>query len=66
MTQGSSTTQATTQAQALRYGNLLRQSSMLAFIDAFWLLGLTFIGMIPLMFLLKKAKHHTSGPVAAH
>jgi len=39
---------------------------MLAFIDTFWLLGLTFIGMIPLMFLLKKAKRHTSGPVAAH
>ena len=66
MKQGSSATQAVTQAQALLYGNLLRQSNMLAFIDAFWLLGLTFIGMIPLMFLLKKARPHTAEPVAGH
>ena len=64
--QGSSPTQAVTQAQALLYGNLLRQSSMLAFVDAFWLLGLTFIGMIPLMFFLKKAKPHTAESVAGH
>jgi hypothetical protein len=33
-----------------------------AFVDAFWLLGYTFIAMIPLMFLLKKAKPHTAEP----
>jgi len=37
---------------------------MLAFVDAFWLLGLTFLALMPLMFLMKKAKPHT-GPVAA-
>ena len=63
--QGSSPTQAVTQAQALLYGNLLRQSSMLAFVDAFWLLGLTFMGMIPLMFLLKKATPHQAPGAAA-
>ena len=66
MMRGSSPTQAATQAQALIYGNLLRQSSMLAFVDAFWLLGLTFIGMIPLMLLLKKAKPHTAEPIVPH
>jgi DHA2 family multidrug resistance protein len=66
MRQGSSTTQATTQAQALMYGNLLRQSSMLAFVDAYWLLGLTFIGMIPLMFLLKKTSPHKAPVTPAH
>jgi len=66
MQQGSSPTQSVTQAQALLYGNLLRQSSMLAFVDTFWLLGLIFIGMIPLMFLLKKATPHKAPAAAAH
>lgn len=64
--QGSSASQALAQAQGLVYGNLIRQSTMLAFIDSFWLLGLTFIGMIPLMFLMKKAKPHAATPPAAH
>jgi len=66
MQQGSNPTQALTQAQGLIYGNLLRQANMLAFVDSYWLLGYTFIAMIPLMFLLKKAKPHTAEPVAAH
>jgi MFS transporter, DHA2 family, multidrug resistance protein len=66
VTRGASPTQAATQAQALIYGNLLRQANMLAFIDAFWLMGLTFIGMIPLMLLLKKAKPHTAESGAGH
>ena len=65
MQQGSSATQALNQAQGLVYGNLIRQATMQAFVDAFWLLGLTFLCMIPLMFLMKKAKPH-AGPVAAH
>jgi len=60
MQQGSSATQALHQAQGLVYGNLVRQSTMLAFIDAFRLLGLTFLGMIPLLFFMKKAKPHVS------
>jgi DHA2 family multidrug resistance protein len=65
MQQGSSATQALNQAQGLVYGNLIRQATMQAFVDAFWLLGLTFLCLIPLMFLMKKAKPH-AGPVAAH
>ena len=38
---------------------------MQAFVDAFWLLGLTFLAMIPLMFLMKTAKPH-AGPLATH
>ncbi len=53
--QGASATGALREAQGLIYGNLVRQSTMLAFIDCFWLLGLTFIALIPLMFLMKKA-----------
>ena len=66
MIQGSSSALAATQAQGLLYGNLIRQSTMLAFIDTFWLLGFTFIGMIPLMLLMKKAKPHGVTPTAAH
>jgi DHA2 family multidrug resistance protein len=65
MQQGSNASQALTQAQGLIYGNLLRQANMLAFIDAYWLLGLTFIAMIPLMFLVKKAPPHKA-PVSAY
>jgi DHA2 family multidrug resistance protein len=66
MQQGSSPTQALNQAQGLVYGNLVRQATMQAFIDTFWLLGLTFLAMIPLMFLMKSAKPHGAGPVAVH
>jgi hypothetical protein len=39
---------------------------MLAYVDAFWLLGWTFIAMIPFMFLMKSAKPRTGASVAAH
>ena len=65
MQQGSSPTQALNQAQGLVYGNLVRQATMQAFIDTFWLLGLTFLAMIPLMFLMKTAKPHKA-PIAVH
>lgn len=64
--QGASPTDALHQAQGLLYGNLIRQSTMMAFVDAFWLLGMTFIAMIPLLFLMKKARPHGAAPVAAH
>jgi DHA2 family multidrug resistance protein len=53
---GSSAHDATLQAQAMIYGNVLRQSSMLAFADAFWVMGTLFLLIIPLMFLIKKVK----------
>ncbi|MGO8791177.1 MAG: DHA2 family efflux MFS transporter permease subunit, partial [Terriglobia bacterium] len=55
MGQGSTATLAHVQAQGLIYGNLLRQANMLAYVDAYWLLGWTFIAMIPIMFFLKTA-----------
>jgi uncharacterized membrane protein YgaE (UPF0421/DUF939 family) len=35
---------------------------MLAFLDNFWLMGVLALVMIPLMFLMKKAKPHVSPP----
>jgi DHA2 family multidrug resistance protein len=56
--QGSNPVQAAYQAQGLAYGLLMRHASMLAFLDDFWLMGLATLGMIPFMFLMKKARPH--------
>ena len=42
------------QAHGVIYGTLLKQSSMLAFADAFWIMGMLFLVIIPLMFLIRK------------
>ena len=66
MTQGSNPNLAHLQAQGLVYGNLLRQANMLAYVDVFWLLGLTFLAMIPFMFFMKSAKPHGAASLATH
>jgi DHA2 family multidrug resistance protein len=53
---GSSPGDAALQAQGMIYGNVLRQSSMLAFADAFWVMGVLFLLIVPLMFLMKKVR----------
>jgi MFS transporter, DHA2 family, multidrug resistance protein len=55
---GASAPDAGRQAQALLYGSMLRQSNMLAFSDAFWVMAVLFLAVVPLMFFMKK-----SGPV---
>jgi DHA2 family multidrug resistance protein len=66
MSQGSNPVQALNQAHGLVYGNLIRQASMLAYIDSFWLLGLTFLAMIPFMFLIKKTQPRGAPAAPAH
>ena len=58
-------TDAQAQANGLAYGLLQRHATMLAFVDDFWLMGLTFLILIPLMFLMKKSRPH-GGPPMAH
>lgn len=41
---------------ALLLRTLERQASVLSYIDCFWLLGLTFAALLPLVFLMKKTK----------
>ncbi len=60
---GSDPGQAVQQAHGLVYGMVMRQAAMLSFIDAFWVLGLLFLAMAPMMFLMRKTKPHR-GPVA--
>jgi MFS transporter, DHA2 family, multidrug resistance protein len=60
---GVSTPDAAVKAQGMLYGTLLKQSSMLAFSDAFWIMGMLFLAIIPLMFFLKKTSP-AQGPIA--
>jgi len=66
MSQGSNPVQALNQAHGMVYGSLIRQASMLAYIDSFWLLGLTFLAMIPFMFLMKKIQLRGAPAAPAH
>ena len=51
---GAGSADAGNRAAGVVYGTLLKQSSMLAFADAFWVMAVLFLAIIPLMFLLKK------------
>jgi DHA2 family multidrug resistance protein len=62
VTHGVGAAQAAAQAQGMLYGMLLRDSTMLAFVDSFWLLGIIFLAVIPLMFFIKKVAPH-KGPM---
>ncbi len=53
---GSSLADAQLQATGLAYGVLQRNATMLAFLDDFWLMGLSFLVLIPLMFVMKRGQ----------
>ena len=63
--QGSDPILAGYQAQGLAYGVLMRHSTMLAFLDDFWLMAVVILAVIPFMFLMKKVQPHR-GPDVAH
>jgi len=63
--QGSNAVDAATQANTLIYRFVQQQATMLSYIDSFWVFGLIFLLMIPLVFLMKKTTPH-KGPVALH
>ena len=48
------------------YGMVQQQAAMLSFVEAFWIMGVVFLGMIPLLFLLRNARDlHPHTPKAA-
>jgi DHA2 family multidrug resistance protein len=47
------------------FGMVAQQAAMLSFVDAFWLLGITFLVITPLIYIMKKPKGHGE-PVAGH
>jgi DHA2 family multidrug resistance protein len=51
---GGSAPDAAMQAHGLVYGTMLRESSMLAFSDAFRLMAVLFLAVVPLMFFMKR------------
>jgi DHA2 family multidrug resistance protein len=63
---GSSIAQAATQAQALLYGMIGRQATMLAFVDDFRTLAWVSLAIVPFMFLMKKMRPHKAGSAAMH
>jgi DHA2 family multidrug resistance protein len=62
---GSNFTDAQAQANGLAYGLLQRHAAMLAFVDDFWMMGLMFLILIPMMFMMKKARPQGT-PIGAH
>jgi DHA2 family multidrug resistance protein len=61
-TRGAGATQAMAQAQGMMYGMLQRQAMMKSFVDCFWMLGVVFLAVIPLMFFVKSVGPH-KGPI---
>jgi len=61
---GASAAGATQRAYALVQGVVARQATMLAYIDCFWFLGVAILAMVPMVFLIKKAK--PGGGIAVH
>jgi hypothetical protein len=51
-------------AYALMQANVIRQATMLAYIDNFWVLGVVIFCLIPCVFVIKKAK--PGGEIVAH
>ncbi len=63
-THGNSAAGATQQAYALVQATVIRQATMLSYIDCFWFLGVAILLMIPMVFLIKKSK--PGGGMAVH
>src|SRR5581483_348145 len=66
MAKGADAVQAMQQAIGVIYGLVGRQAMMKAFIDNFWLLGVTFLAVIPLIFFMRSAGAHKSDPAPMH
>jgi len=58
MAHGAAASLASRQAQGMLYGLVQRESAMMAFVDNFWLLGVTFLALIPVMLMVKSTTHH--------
>ena len=49
-------------AQGVAYGTVVKQSSMMAFADTFWFMGLLCFALFPLLFLMRRSR--ATGPIA--
>ena len=62
LARGSDPVQAAKQAQAVLYGEMLRQSSMVSYVDVFRILAWLCVALIPLMFFMKPIKSRSAAP----
>ena len=53
---GSDSVDAAHKALGAIYGMVQQQAMMLSFVEAFWIMGVIFLGMIPLLLLLRNAR----------
>jgi DHA2 family multidrug resistance protein len=60
---GTSGPGAASQAYGMIYGNVQRQAAMLAFVDNFYMLGIVFFLVIPILWMLKRPPKGTAAPV---
>jgi len=60
---GSSGPGAMSQAYGMIYGTVQRQAAMLAFVDNFYMLGIVFLAVIPILLRLKRPPKGASAPV---
>jgi len=54
ISQGADIAEAAIKAKAMIYGMVRQQAAMLSFIDNFWMLGVIFVVIIPLVFVMRK------------
>jgi MFS transporter, DHA2 family, multidrug resistance protein len=66
MAHGADPYQASVAAQALVYQQVQRQSTMLSFVDNFWIMSVICVCVIPLMFLMKKKTASQESRVQVH
>ncbi|MHB1459322.1 MAG: DHA2 family efflux MFS transporter permease subunit [Armatimonadota bacterium] len=63
---GQSAIAAPREAVGIIYGMVVKQATLLAFVDAFWLLGVIMIGLIPLVFVMRRPRRHHDEPTGVH
>ncbi|MGO9589906.1 MAG: DHA2 family efflux MFS transporter permease subunit [Candidatus Acidiferrales bacterium] len=66
ITRGMDAAHATVQANATIYMQLQRQAMMLSFVDNFWIMSVICVGVIPLMFVMKRRKGPPADRVRVH
>jgi len=68
MAHGASSTEASRKALGAMYGMVQQQAALLSFVEAFWIMGVIFLAMLPLVLVLRNARdlhpHHKKSSVA--
>ncbi len=65
MSRGADSASATHHAYAALFGAVQRQAAMQSFVEAFWLLAVMFLAIVPLIFIMRRPKGH-GAEIAAH